>query len=330
MLAPLATLLESTHRVLLTTHEHPDADGLGAMLALAHYLHDRGKATRIVVTPGVPPFLTFLDPESRIETFEPQDHHADLASWPDTWMVVDASEVHRLGKMEGAFRASNAVKVCLDHHMKTTSEGFHHEFIDPTASASSELVHDLIAPRMEMNRATAEALYAGLVDDTGNFRFSNSTPKAHRMAADLLGRGVDPAATYQALYHQGRPERLRLFGRAFETLRLLADGRYGTLCVTRRDMEACGATSDDLEGLVNEPLKLRGVEVAGLFQEREDGVIKVSLRSRGRIDVNAICRSFGGGGHRLASGVRLQGPLSTALAQLDTAVLQRLNADETP
>lgn len=327
MLDSFATFLHGTRRVLLTTHENPDGDGIGAMVGLAHYLRHLGKEVRIVVSPALPFFLAFLDPEGWIEPYEPAGRHADLSAWPDTWLMVDASEIHRLGMMQGAFEASKAVKACLDHHMKDAPRGFHHEFTDSAASASAELVYDLAAPRMALPRPMAEALYAGLMDDTGNFRFSNSTPKAHRMAAELIAQGVDPAGLYQALYHQGRPERLRLFGRAFASLRLLAEGRYATLALTRGDLAACGADHDDMEGLVNEPLRLRGVEVAGLLYELEDGRIKASLRSRGRVDVNAICRVFGGGGHRLASGAKLAVPLASALEVLDAAVLERLNLD---
>ncbi len=327
MLNSFATFLQDSQRVLLTTHENPDADGIGALVGLAHFLRHSGKEVRIVVSPALPFFLAFLDPEGWIETYEPDGRHADLPHWPDTWVLVDASEIQRLGMMQGAFEASKAVKACLDHHMKDAPKGFDHEFTDSAASASAELVYDLAAPRMALPRPMADALYAGLVDDTGNFRFSNSTPKAHRIAAELIAQGVDPAGIYQALYHQGRPERLRLFGRAFGTLRLQAEGRYATLALTRGDLAACGAHHDDMDGLVNEPLRLRGVEVAGLLYELEDGRIKASLRSRGQVDVNAICRTFGGGGHRLASGAKLEGPLASALSSLDAAVIQHLEPD---
>jgi phosphoesterase RecJ-like protein len=175
--------------------------------------------------------------------------------------------------------------------------------------------------------AMAEALYAGVVDDTGNFRFSNASAKVHRLAADLIEQGVAPARIYQELYHQGRPEKLRVSGRAFDGMALLAEGRYARLSLTRADFAACGANHDDLEGLVNRPLELRGVEVACLLHELEDGRIKASLRSRERADVNAVCRRFGGGGHRLASGAKLDGPMARAQTELDAAVLTQLSVD---
>ena len=299
------------------------------MIGLAHYLRFRGKEVRIVANPGLPPSLGFMDPEGWIEAFDPEGRHRDLASWPQAWVLVDASEPQRLGGMEGAFQASKALKVCLDHHMKESPNGFDQEFTNSAASASAELVFDLVAQRMPrpLPRPMATALYAGLVDDTGNFRFSNATPKAHRMAAELIEEGVEPARVYQDLYYQERPERLKLFGRAYEGLRLLGNGRYACLSLVQADLEACGASHEDMGGLVNKPLELRGVEVSCLLHELEDGRIKASLRSRERVDVNAICRNFRGGGHRLASGAKLDGPMEKAQTVMDAAVLARLEQD---
>ncbi|MFZ1613053.1 MAG: bifunctional oligoribonuclease/PAP phosphatase NrnA [Holophaga sp.] len=328
MLDGFARLLEQPHRVLLTSHENPDGDGTGAMLGLAHYLRFRGKDVRIVVSPELPAFLGFLDTEHWIEAFDPL-RHQELADWPEAWILVDASEPKRLGVMHGAFQASKAMKVCLDHHMKSEPLGFDHEFTDGTASASAELVFDLVARRMPrpLPRPMATALYAGLVDDTGSFRFSNASAKVHRMAADLIEEGVLPARVYQDLYHQGRPERLKLFGRAFESLEFHADGRYACLSLTQADLHACGATHDDMEGLVNKPLELKGVEVACLIHELPQGGFKASLRSRERVDVNAVCRHFGGGGHRLASGAKLSGAMPQVQTELKAVILAQLEKD---
>jgi len=284
---------------------------------------------RIVVSPALPAFLAFMDPGGWVEAFEPQGAHRDLAGWPDAWVLVDASEPQRLGPMHPLFQATGARKACLDHHLKEAPQGFDEEFTDPAASASAELVYDLAAGRMPrpLPPAMAEALYAGVVDDTGNFRFSNATPKVHRLAAELIEQGVAPARTYQNLYHQGRPEKLRITGRAFDGMALLAQGRYARLSLTRADFTACGADHDDLEGLVNRPLELRGVEVACLLHELADGRIKASLRSRERVDVNTVCKRFGGGGHRLASGAKLDGPMARAQNEMDAAVLTQLSAD---
>jgi phosphoesterase RecJ-like protein len=329
MLNRFKEFLDRQERILLTTHENPDGDGVGAMLGLAHYLRARGKTVRIVVSPALPGFLAFLDGAGWVEAFAPQGAHRDLAAWPDAWVLVDASEPQRLGALHPLFLATRARRVCLDHHLKEAPQGFDQEFTDPTASASAELVYDLAAGNMPLPlpQAMAEALYAGVVDDTGNFRFSNATPKVHRLAADLIQQGVAPARIYQNLYHQGRPEKLRIFGRAFDGMVLQGEGRYARLSLGQADFAACGADHDDLEGLVNRPLELRGVEVACLLHELADGRIKASLRSRERADVNAVCKRFGGGGHRLASGAKLDGPMLRAQNEMDAAVLAQLTVD---
>ncbi|HNX30739.1 MAG TPA: bifunctional oligoribonuclease/PAP phosphatase NrnA [Holophaga sp.] len=328
MLARFCAGLRPHRRILLATHENPDVDGIGAVQALACYLRGLGKEVRVVVTPVFPAFLGFLDPEGRVETFRTRQDHEELGAWPDAWVLVDASEPGRMGAMREAFAASKAVKICLDHHLKADSRSFDMDFTDPDASASAELVFDLVEGRMSrpLPAAIVTALYAGLVDDTGNFRFSNATPRVHRIGAALIEDGADPAGIYQQLYHQDRMEKLKLYGKAYESLRILGDGRYGCLSLRRKDLLACGAVHEDMDGLVNEPLRLRGVEVAALLYETDDGRIKASLRSRGKIDVNAICRQFGGGGHRLASGAKLDGPLEQVQTRVDAAVLAQLPA----
>lgn len=329
MLDRFATFLDRHTKVLLTTHENPDGDGVGAAIALAAHLKAGGKDARIVVTPALPENLRFLDPEGWIEAFEPAGAHRDLAAWPDAWLLIDASEPHRMGPLFASFEVTKADRACLDHHLKDAPKGFDAEFTDPTASASTELVYDLVRPRVggDLPPVMAQALYAGLVSDTGNFRHSNSTPKVHHAAADLIAQGVHPARTFNALYQTATPAKLKLFGRAMGGLQLRDAGRFAYVSVTQADLAACGATPEDLDELVEEPRKLKGVEVAALFSETADGRAKVSLRSRERVDVNAVCRQFGGGGHRLASGAKVAQPLAVFIAQVEAAVLTQMAMD---
>jgi bifunctional oligoribonuclease and PAP phosphatase NrnA len=329
MLDRLDTFLDRHARILLTTHENPDGDGVGASIALAAHLKSSGKEARIVVTPSLPENLRFLDPEGWIEAFEPVGAHCAIATWPDAWLLIDASEPHRMGPLFAAFEVTRADRACLDHHLKEAPKGFDAEFTDPTASASTELVYDLVRPRIggDLPPVMAQALYAGLVSDTGNFRHSNSTPKIHHAAADLIAQGVHPARTFNALYQTATPSKLRLFGRALGGLQLRDGGRFAYISVTRADLASCGASHEDLDELVEEPRKLKGVEVAALFSETVDGRAKVSLRSRERVDVNAVCRQFGGGGHRLASGAKVSQPLEAFIAQVEGAVLAQIGLD---
>jgi len=329
MLDRFNAFLDCHAKVLLTTHENPDGDGVGAALALAAHLKAAGKEARIVVSPSLPENLRFLDPEGWIEAFAPEGTHRDLGAWPDAWLLIDASEPHRMGALYAAFETTGAQRACLDHHLKDAPQGFDEEFTDATASASAELVYDLLRPRIggDLPPVMAQALYAGLVSDTGNFRHSNSTPKIHLAAADLIAQGIHPARTFNALYQTATPAKLRLFGRAMSGVQLRDGGRFAYVSVTGADLEACGATPEDLDDLVEEPRKLKGVEVAALFSETTDGRAKVSLRSRERVDVNAVCRLFGGGGHRLASGAKVAQPLDTFIARVEEAVLSQMGSD---
>ncbi len=327
MLDRLQSFLDQHSRILLTTHENPDGDGIGTCLGLAHYLRFLGKEPRIVVSPAVPGNLRWLDTEGWIEQFDPTGLHAELAAWPDAWLLVDASEPHRLGGMHPSFESTKAPRACVDHHLKEAPRGFEHEFTDPTATASGELVYDLAAPRMglPLPLPMAEAIYASLISDTGNFRFSNSTGKVHRMAADLIEQGVQPARSYQRIYLQDTPSKVKLWARALERMGLLGDGAFGLMVLSLEDMRACGATHDDLDELVQEPTRLASVEVAGLLYELPDGGVKLSLRSKEAVDVNAVCKLFGGGGHRLASGAKLDGPMPVAQARVEAAVLAQMD-----
>jgi len=329
MLDRFKAFLDGHARVLLTTHENPDGDGVGASVALAAHLKGLGREARIVVAPSLPENLRFLDPEGWIEAFDPAGIHCDLAAWPDAWLLIDASEPHRMGALYAAFESTHAVRACLDHHLKDAPKGFDVEFTDPTASASAELVYDLVRPRIggDLPPVMAQALYAGLVSDTGNFRHSNSTPKIHHAAADLIAQGVHPTRTYNALYQTATPAKLKLFGRAMSGVQLRDAGRFAFVAVTQADLIACGASPEDLDELVEEPRKLKGVEVAALFSETSDGRAKVSLRSREGVDVNAVCRLFGGGGHRLASGAKVAMPLEAFIAQVEAAVLAQMGLD---
>ncbi|GLH70207.1 DHH family phosphoesterase [Geothrix rubra] len=328
MLDRFAAFLDRHTRLLLTTHENPDGDGVGAAVALAAHLKAAGRTARIVVTPALPENLRFLDQEGWIEAYDPGVHR-DLAAWPDAWLLIDASEPHRMGPLSAAFETTQAMRACLDHHLKDAPKGFDAEFTNPDASASAELVYDLVRPRIAgpLPDVMAQALYAGIVSDTGNFRHSNTTPKIHRIAADLVGQGIHPSRTYNALYQTATPAKLKLFGRALEGLQLRDGGRFAYVAVTKADLAACGATHEDLDELVEEPRRLKGVEVAALFSEAADGRAKVSLRSRERVDVNAVCRRFGGGGHRLASGAKAAVPLPDFIAEVEAAVLAQMAKD---
>ena len=311
---------KSFNRVLLTPHENPDADAIGSALGLAWHLYGLGVEFRIVISPKMPGFLEFLDTKGWIETFD-QKIHKDIATWPDCWVITDASDAGRLGRLKDSFLASSATKAYIDHHLLGCSETFQFTRHNSEASSTCELVAEAMEDNIDMPWEMAQALYAGMVDDTGNFKFSSTTPKVLRLAASLLEKGAEPDVITRGLYSQGTLARMRLSARTIERMSMYSEERLAVMTVSLADLEAVGAEQDDLEGLVQKPTELRTVEIAALVYEKPDGSIKVSLRSKGKVDVNAICRSFGGGGHRLASGAKFDKEMKAVLEEMIPAIV---------
>jgi phosphoesterase RecJ-like protein len=307
--------LERSKRTLLTTHQNSDGDGLGSEVALAAYLRGRGKDVLILNPDEVPERYRFLDPSGEIRSYDEADGPG-LVRGCDLIITLDNSSLHRLGKMEQSVRDASAVTLCVDHH-STTDPFWGINLIDESACATGEMVHDLIkALGGTLDTASAVALYTAMVTDTGNFRFSKTSPRSHRIAAELLAKGVDPARVYELVYEQQPEGFVRLIGVALSAFRLEAGGRLGWIALSRRDMIECHAEQADTSEIVNHLFAIRGVRVCLLFKELPDGKVKVSLRSKGSIDVHQVATSYGGGGHQNASGAVVDGPLDAAVPRV--------------
>ena len=321
--------LNGFSRYLLTPHANPDADAIGATLGLAWHLRSLGKEVRIIVSPALPDFLKFLDEEGWIETYDP-DMHRHIAAWPDCWVMLDANDHFRLGPLNNEFLATKASRGCIDHHLHGKTEDFDFFYIDPLASSTSEVVARTIGHLKDIGKGAAQALYAGIVDDTGNFRYAGTTADVLRLAADLMECGAQPDVVSRGLYSQGTLAKMRITGVAIERMRLFSDDRLAVMAVTLSDLEAVGAGHDDLEGLVVKPLELRSAEVSILVYERRDSGVRVSMRSKSCVDVNAVCRHFGGGGHRLASGALFSETIESVLDQVIPVTIAQIKQDAKP
>lgn len=301
-------LIESRERFVLATHVNADGDGLGAQLALYHFLRRRGKDVRIVNTDPVAENYRFLDPGGAVEIYDPSRHDAVLAS-AQAIVLLDNNAAHRLGRLRERIEGSPAVKACIDHHPEpdTTWDVM---AIDPTASATGEMVYGLIREMGDdIPAEAAEPIYVSIVTDTGNFRFSNTKPRILRIAAELVERGVSVPRVYQEIYERNTPAFTRLLGAALSEVHLERDGRLGYLLITRELMRQARADDADTSDIINHVLAIDGARVAVLFKEVEERKTKVSLRSKGTVDVRAVAARFGGGGHRNASGIVVDRPL---------------------
>jgi phosphoesterase RecJ-like protein len=303
-------------RLLLTTHVNPDGDGLGSEVAVALWLRALGKQVRVLNDSPVPAAYTFLTRHVAIEVFEPEPSERAFDE-ADALIVLDVSNRQRIGRLVPI--------AVVDHHV-THAQGFGQvNVIEPEASATGEIVYDLIRESgRELDPDLAEALYVALMTDTGSFRFSNTDSHAHRMAADLLMHGLDPQKIHTQVHSHASAARLRFFGEVLAALELLADGRIVVLDAAPEQFLKHGLVGADTESLVDMPRTIAGVEAVVLFSEVEPGKVKVSMRSTGRIAVDRLASSLGGGGHPHAAGVALRGTRASAreriLPELDRLV----------
>lgn len=311
----IAQLIRRHQRFLITTHMNPDGDGIGSEIGLASFLKRRGKAVEVCNETPLPRVFGFLDPEGEVERFDPARQKETIYSG-EVIFILDIANRDRLGAMRDYVKDSPAEKVCLDHHASPGLEGCLN-LIDSQACATGELVYDLILSMGgELTPRSAAALYVAIMTDTGSFRFQNTTPKTHRIAAHLLEAGADPSYIYQQVHEQSSYGRLRLLGAALADLRTEENDRLAWFKVTQAMMQQYGVENEELEGFVELPRSLRGVDLVILFLEAPQGKVRVSLRSKGSIDVNDLASRFGGGGHNRASGILLFTPLDEAIEKV--------------
>jgi phosphoesterase RecJ-like protein len=315
MVARARQEIQNARKILLTTHQNPDGDGLGSEVAFASFLRGLEKEVRIVNPDATPERYRFLDPAEEVLAYD-EGSSAEWVRNSDLIVTLDNSSLHRMGSMEQAVRGAKARSLCIDHH-STTDPFWTLSLIDDTACATGEMIYDLIrALGGDLDAASAAALYTAMVTDTGNFRFSKTTPRSHRIAAELLAKGVNPSRIYELVYEQQQEGFVRLMGVALAGFRLEAEGRLGWIAMTHRQIVECGADNADTSEMVNHLFTIRGVRICLLFKELPDGKIKVSFRSKGDLDVHSVATAYGGGGHQNASGAVVDGPIESAVSRV--------------
>jgi phosphoesterase RecJ-like protein len=321
--SPFVDLVRRHQRFLLTTHVRPDGDGIGSMQALGRALRQQGKDVQLVIASTLPPRYDFLDPEKRIEQFAPP---GDRWRNAEAVLVLDTGTWNQLGNFGPFLKTLPAAKAVIDHHLTQDDLGAL-RLVDGTAEATGRLVCEAIeALGVPLSAEAANDLFVAVAMDTGWFRHSNATAATFHLAAKLLTAGARPEVLYEHLFEQSTLPRLRLTGLVLERLQLACAGRVAHTEVRRADYAATGATPQDTEDLVNYTRSIAGVEVGLFFMEQPRGGVKVSFRSRARVDVARIAEQFGGGGHRLASGAIIESTLEDARARVLQAVASALGA----
>jgi phosphoesterase RecJ-like protein len=318
MLKQVLECIAARERFLLTSHARPDGDAVGSVLACAQILRGLGKQADAVLSDGVPYIYRPLPYADQVVQTNAVNGHYEAA----IILECDGLARTRLDGLESNFIIN------IDHHYSGKPFG-HVNWIDPGACATAEMIYRLgREAKVKITTEIATCLYTAVMTDTGSFRFAGTNEQTFALAGELVRCGADPVQCAQDVYFANPTSKMRLLGAALSNLH--REGSLVWMHITRAQIDYCGAFDEDAEGLVNYAISIAGAQVAVFFREMPDKRYRVSLRSKGAVNVATIAENFGGGGHQNASGCSLAGPLSVAtervLAQVRLRLAQRLGA----
>ncbi len=305
-----ARFLSENDKYLILTHAHPDGDTLGSAFALCSALRKMGKMANVICPDEIPKKFLYLTVEGK-QDFEPL-----------TVISVDVADSKLLGKLQEEY--GDKVQFAIDHH--GTNVGFAKMlYLDAQSAAAAECVYRVLMEMgAEITPFIASCLYTGIATDTGCFKFSNTTPDTHIMAAELMKAGADYDEINRVMFEVKSRGRLEMERRVLDCIEYVGDGQCAIVTVTQKMIKETGCDSSDMDGIAALPRQIEGVKIGITVREKADGRWKVSLRTFEPYDAAAICQNFGGGGHVRAAGCEFGCSADEAKAQLKAVVLELL------
>ena len=325
----LKTVIDENQSFLISSHVRPDADALGSELGMRAILLAMGKTVSIVNASAPPSNLQFMNPPGVIYKLNDTITKATIPQH-DVIIIVDTSAWQQLGSMADFIQASAARRVVIDHHVSSDDLNAL-ELKDVESAATGELICEIgEAFGVTFDAEVSNWLYAAIATDTGWFRFPATSARTMKIAARLMDCGAMPHYVYNLVHEQSSLARVRLGGRVLARTQIEGEGRLAWIYADSKDMAETSAVPSDTEGLVNVCLTVGGAEAAFVAVELQTGQIKFSLRCRVPHNVAAVAEQFGGGGHKLASGATLAGPLPVAVDRMKAAILNMLIANTQP
>lgn len=298
--------LSVPRKIVITTHHKPDGDAMGSSLGLYNYLIQKNHHVQVISPTDYAFFLHWMPANNSVINFEEQkSKSAELIQNAEMIFCLDFNRLERINEVGNLVAQSSSKKIIIDHHLDP-EEFADFKFCDDKASSTAELVYDfivLLGNEKLINKDVASCLYTGLMTDTGSFRFPSTSPKVHRIVADLLSRGVNHSEIHELIFDTFSENRLRFFGYCFmEKMHTFSEFKTAIISVTAEELKRFKIGTGDTEGLVNFPLGLEGIQLAALIIDRTK-VVKLSFRSKGDFPANEIAEKyFEGGGHKNAAG----------------------------
>lgn len=306
MFNELIKIIKEKQRFIITTHINPDGDGLGSEIAFFHLLKNLKKDVHLINQDPLLECYSFLDKGNNIHAYNRDAHH-ELFTAADVLLIIDLSSANRLGVVEEELNNNQLYSVCFDHHPPVKKFADLH-VVNEKASSIGEMIFFLIKEmKLNITKEIATGIYVSILTDTGSFRYSNTSPETHQIAAELLKYEIEPQKIYQYIYENNSYQKIVLLGMTLNSLMVDETGKLAWAVITQKVLKESGAHLEDKEGFIEILRTLKGIEVVILFSETEDNITKVSMRSKGNIDVNQIISKFGGGGHPFAAGATIKG-----------------------
>jgi phosphoesterase RecJ-like protein len=313
-LAQIVDAVRARRRFVLSSHSRPDGDSIGSQLAMVYALREMGKeATAVNADPASPPLMAFPGVRDiRIAASVEGDFDAAI--------IMECGDLKRTG-VSGLERY---FVINIDHHPGNTGYGQINWF-DASAAACAEMVYDVVrALGLPLTREIATHVYLAILTDTGSFHYSGISPRTFEICRECLEAGVDPVMVARNVYDSNNMGRLKLFGAVLGAMQIDQSGRIAIVYVDHEMARIAGGTYEDTEGLVNLPLTVKEIEAVVFFKQEKGDQYRVSLRSKGEVDINAIAKEYGGGGHKNASGCTISGPIEelqkTIVEKIENAI----------
>jgi len=304
----LKELLAQPKRIVILPHRNPDGDAIGSTLAMAHYLMKLGHECEIIAPNDFPKFLKWMDGAKKIHIAEYNPAKCRiLTEKADLIFILDFNSFRRIDEVGDWVKRSAVPKVLIDHHQEP--DQFDFMYSDTSMPATCQMVYNFIERMGHLNlldKTISECIYTGIMTDTGNFRFRNTSASTHRVVADLLERGIEIDKIYNNVFDTQSPTRMRLLGLALNKMEFYPQHRTAFTYLTRAQMLEHNSQKGDTEGFVNYGLGLNDFVFSAIFiEDQQNDFIKISFRSKGTFDVNTFARThFNGGGHINAAGGR--------------------------
>jgi len=311
-------LLSSPKRIVIIPHKNPDGDAIGSTLGLLHYLLKLNHQAVVIAPNDFPNFLKWIPKQDTIFKYETEQTESDdLINSADIMFTLDFNAFHRTGNMETVLTNSNAIKIMIDHHQQPDDYA-KYMFSDVTMSSTCEMVYHFLEKLDALeyiDKDLATCLYVGIMTDTGSFRFRSTTSTTHKIISKLIDNGADNTQIHNNIYDTNSYNRLQLLGCALNNLKVIPESRAAYITLSQSELQNLDYKKGDTEGFVNYALSLNNIVLAAIFiEDKQNKIIKISLRSKGDFSVNELSRAhFEGGGHTNAAGGKSDLSLATTV-----------------